>query len=241
MDLLACLAIDLQWTRMRHPALLHASFAEAAAAAPARRHEILAELAVDFSPYLSVLRLKRQFPDYDYSSGDELRNFIVERTSGEEHYTPHWLYDDRFYRSGVPDIDAAIRRGLEPFGYFHFLLHGMHERRRPHRLFDADWYLKIRGNIGTTPVFSDFVLYGIFEDLSPSALFDPEFYCSSYPDVRAEILRGVYSCSLEHFVTEGDQHGLVPSADWDDDYYLSHNPDVADGVAAGSFHSPFAY
>lgn len=238
MNLVACLSIDLDWTRRRHPAMVHSRFIEAAAD-PSRRRKILADLSADFSPYLSLDRLTRQFPDYDFSVGDELRKFLVARCSADTYCSPHWLYDDKFYRLEHLDIDAALRRGENDLGFFHFLVYGMHEGRRAHRLFDPSWYAKNCCNIGANQTFADFVTAGVFEDLPTSALFDPEFYRTLHPEVRTEILKGRYSCSLEHFIAEGAARRLVPSADWDGEFYLKCNPDVAEGLAAGLYPSPF--
>jgi GT2 family glycosyltransferase/glycosyltransferase involved in cell wall biosynthesis len=240
MDLLACLSIDLDWTRRRHPAVVHGRLVEAAAD-PSRRRQILADLSVDFSPYLSLDRLNRQFLDYDFSVGDELRDFLLGRCAADDYCSPQWLYDDRFYRLEHLDIEAALRRGEKALGFFHFLAYGMHEGRRGHRLFEPSWYCKNRGDISANQAFVDFVTGGVFEDLPTCALFDPEFYRTLYPEVRTEILNGRYSCSLEHFIDEGAARGLVPSADWDAEYYLKCNPDVADGIAEGIYSSPFAH
>jgi GT2 family glycosyltransferase len=238
MDLLACLSIDLDWTRLRHPAMLHGRLVEAVTD-PSRRRQILADLSVDFSPYLSLDRLKRQFPDYNFSVGAELRDFLVTRRSADKYCSPHWLYDDQFYRLAHLDIEAALRRGEKDLGFFHFLVYGVHEGRRPHRLFEPSWYCKNRGDIGANQAFADFVTAGLFEDRPTSVIFDPEYYRTLYPEVRTEILKGRYSCSLEHFIAEGADRGLAPSADWDAEYYLKYNTDVAEGIAAGDYASPF--
>jgi O-antigen biosynthesis protein len=136
-------------------------------------------------------------------------------------------------------IETALRRGDKDLGFFHFLVYGIQEHRRPHRLFEPSWYCKNRGDIGANPAFADFVTAGVFEDRPTCALFDPEFYRTLYPEVRAEILKGRYSCSLEHFIAEGAARGLIPSADWDGEYYLRCNPDVEAAIAADATSSPF--
>jgi O-antigen biosynthesis protein len=226
------LSIDLNWAARRHGAMPHPPFAEAAQAAADVRRRLLQEAGVDFSPFVSVRRLSDQYPDYDFSSGEFLIDFIESRLPTSAWASPHWLFDGRFYGGLYPEPHGSKR-----VGYFGFLLSGVYQSRRPHPLFNQEWYASRRTAPDGNPAFFHFLLEGIFDDLSPTPLFDPEFYRAMYPQVSAGIANGTYACSLEHFVCQGSAQGLLPSADWDPDYYLTQNPDVAEGAASGGYGS----
>jgi hypothetical protein len=173
------LDIDLAWIARRH-AKLGDDFAAAAAAMPDRRREILARLGVDFSPFVSVQWLRGQFPDYDFGAGAALITFLEERAAEAQPVSLHWLFDEHFYRAVYPAPEAKLGLAPQP-SYFEFLLSGMEKGRRPHRLFNPDWY-RTRFSVGQdVPAFEHFLREGIFEDWSPTPLFDPEFYRKTYP------------------------------------------------------------
>jgi GT2 family glycosyltransferase len=230
------LSIDLNWIEQRHGPRLHARFAKAIEAEAQFRRELLQDLGVDFSPFLSVRRLCNQFPDYDFSSGEDLIDFIDSRLQTSDCISLHWLFNAEFYAGRYGDSS-----GEEWVGYFEFLMLGSGQSRRPHPLFSSEWCARrCRVTRGDAP-FLHFLQTGIFDDLSPTPLFDPEFYQAFYPQVKAKIANGTYSCSFEHFLMEGSDQGLLPSADWDPDYYLANNSDVAEAVASGAHHSAFAH
>jgi hypothetical protein len=233
------LDIDPGWIARRH-ANLSDDLAAAATAAADRRREILARFGVDFSPFVSVRRLREQFPDYDFSSGDTLIAFLESRANRPEPASLHWLFDEKFYRTAYSE--PAVELGLAPQpSYFEFLLNGIDKGRRPHPLFNPDWYRTRLALPGDVPTFVHFLREGVFEDLSPTPLFDPEFYRARYPEVETAIHNGVYSCSLEHFILKGMDRGLSPRADWDSEYYLRQNPDVAEDVNTGRTRSAVSH
>ena len=95
------LDIDLGWIGRRH-ANLRDDLAAAAIAVPDRRCEILARFGVDFSPFVSVRRLREQFPDYDFSSAGALIAFLEGRATRAQPVSLHWLFDEVFYRTAYP-------------------------------------------------------------------------------------------------------------------------------------------
>jgi hypothetical protein len=224
------LDIDPAWIDRRH-ANLGGDLRVEPGPIPYGVSERLARLGVDFSPFVSVQSVRAQFPDYDCSTGAALITFLEERAAEAQAVSLHWLFDEQFYRAAYPDPEAKLGLALQP-SYFEFLLNGMKKGRRPHRLFNPDWY-RIRFSVPSDlPAFEHFLREGIFEDLSPTPLFDPEFYREMYPEVEIALRDGLYSCSLEHFILKGRDRGLAPSADWDHEYYLRRNPDVAEDVKA---------
>jgi GT2 family glycosyltransferase/glycosyltransferase involved in cell wall biosynthesis len=230
------LSIDLNWIAQRYGSRIYVRFAEAVEAAAEFRREFLQDLSIDFSPFVSVRCLCDQFPDYDFSSGEDLVDFIENRLPASEWISPHWLFDGKFYGSRYRESDSD-----KQVGYFEFLTLGGGQSRRPHPLFSPEWYARRCGVTSGAGTFFHFLQTGVFDDLSPTPLFDPAFYKAMYPHVGAKITNGTYSCSLEHFVIEGAEQGLLPSADWDPDYYLANNPDVAESVATGLQRSAFAH
>jgi GT2 family glycosyltransferase len=224
------LSIDLNWIAQRHGTRLHVLFAEAVEAATEFRRKFLQDLCIDFSPFVSVRCLRDQFPDYDFSCGEDLIDFIESRLPTSEWISPHWLFDGKFYASRCGDSNGDMR-----VGYFEFLMLCGGQSRRPHRLFSPEWYASHCDVTTSDEAFLHFLQTGAFHDLSSTPFFDPEFYRAMYPHVGADIANGTYLCSLEHFVAEGEAQGLSPSADWDPDYYLAQNPDVADTWNGSAF------
>ena len=108
------LGIDLRWVARRHPAI-H-SLSGVATATPDARRRLLQRAGVDFSPFVSVRRMCEQFPDYDFSSGAALIDFIEQRLPASKRVSPHWLYDEKFYSSLYSGSDNS-----EWARYFGFL------------------------------------------------------------------------------------------------------------------------
>ena len=213
----------------------HPPFADAAQATADVR-QLLQQAGVDFSPFVCVRRLCAQCPDYDFSFGEALIDFVESRLPTSDWVSVHWLFNEKFYHKMYVEPHNGKRAE-----YFEFLLSGAGQSRRPHPLFNQSWYTSRHPATDGTPAFFHFLRTGIFDDLSPSPLFDPKFYRAMYPQVSADIAKGTYACSLEHFIIEGADQGLLPSADWDPDYYLAQNPDVAKSLASGVHRSAFAH
>lgn len=229
------LDIDLGWTARRHKPGLQPLFVQATQAGAEAQRQLLKRSGRDFSPFISVRRMLDQCPDYDFSTGEALIEFIDRTVTDSQSVAPHWLFDEAFYDEQHPE-DENNKAKLR---YFEFLIYGVHQSHRPHPLFNNDWYRNACSLPKETSAFFHYLKEEMFKDVSPSPLFDPEFYRAMYPHVIKQITDRIYACSLEHFIMEGSDHGLLPSADWDPDYYLARYPDVTEEIAADNWRSPF--
>ncbi|MFV3129486.1 hypothetical protein [Niveispirillum sp. KHB5.9] len=118
------------------------------------------------------------------------------------------LFDENFYRTQNPDVDAAIKAGHLASGKDHFLAYGQFEGRNPNILFDSAFYLAKNPDIaaavrsGNTTAWRHFQDYGWKEGRDPSAFFDTSDYLATHRDVA---LVGVNP--LDHFLLYGVNEG----------------------------------
>lgn len=99
---------------------------------------------------------------------------------------PRWramagLFDRDFYLSKYPDVAAA---GVNPFR--HYIEHGAEEGRKPHPLFDHDFYLLScpEARHGAEPSIFHFL-----RQARPGGNPHPLFDCESYLRARPEVVR----------------------------------------------------
>jgi hypothetical protein len=119
-----------------------------------------------------------------------------------------------------PDIVASAVNPL-----FHFANSGGKEGRRPHPLFQTDWYLREYPDVtksGVNPLY-DYLTAGANKQRNPNPLFDSEWYLSQYPEVAAA---GVNP--LIHYATRGAYEGCNPSPFFDSKSYLAAHPGLAE-------------
>ncbi|GAJ29192.1 glycosyltransferase [Acidomonas methanolica] len=86
------------------------------------------------SPYFDTDWFIRAYPDVleEVRHGDWksiLHQYLGTRNEGR--YDPSRFFSERFYVESNPDLSDAIASGRFISGYEHFLLYGIHERRRP--------------------------------------------------------------------------------------------------------------
>jgi hypothetical protein len=102
------------------------------------------------------------------------------------------LFDAAFYLQRYPDVRRA---GMNPL--WHYLRHGAAEGRKPHRLFEPDYYLSCcpEARSSTNPLLHFIQTGGRLG--SPHPLFDCHAYLEAHPDVAR---RGVNP--LLHYVRQ---------------------------------------
>lgn len=123
------------------------------------------------------------------------------------------LFDRAFYLRKYPDLVAA---GVDPLR--HYLRYGAAEGRKPHPLFDPDYYLlrnpKARGCANPLAHFFE---EGGRRGMSPHPLFDCESYLRAHPDAVASGANPLVHSLLENrkrargtpFAVEGSQFGCA--------------------------------
>lgn len=125
-------------------------------------------------------------------------------------------FDQVWYLETYPEVASA---GASPL--VDYLVGGAELGRRPHPLFDADWYR--RENFaeltatGLTPL-EHFVRRGAALGRNPHPLFDIAHYVAQSPNLDPG------EDPLSHYVREGWSLGLSPHPLFDPDWYLDRAP-----------------
>lgn len=128
------------------------------------------------------------------------------------------LFDGPFYLRKYPDLSAAGVKPLRHYLLCHYLRYGAAEGRKPHPLFDPDYYL--RRNPQARDAGSPLVHFlekGGASGMSPHPLFDCEAYLRAHPEavgVNPLVHHVVHSLLQDRkrapripFATEGSQFG----------------------------------
>ncbi len=129
------------------------------------------------------------------------------------------LFDPDFYLSLSPDVAKA---GMDPLD--HYMLAGAHESRRPHPLFDVDWYIleqQPKLDVRRINPVLHYLEQGAASGRDPSPWFNTAWYAAHHPDCLT-----AYETPLSHFLQHGHL-GLAPSIYFDGAQYLRENEDVA--------------
>lgn len=160
------------------------------------------------------------------------------------------LFDETYYRSQNPDVDAAVSSGEFVYGFEHFVKFGIAEGRDPSYYYDEDFYLAsnpdVVAAIGSGAFSSGlqhYLLHGHRngENRTPSELFPANDYLTNNPDVFAAVERGEFASGFSHYIEFGAAEGRLNTLLFEEDYYLERYGDVATSVAAGEFQSGFEH
>jgi 2',3'-cyclic-nucleotide 2'-phosphodiesterase (5'-nucleotidase family) len=157
------------------------------------------------------------------------------------------LYDETYYLSENPDVQAGVNDGVFESGYEHYTRFGLFEGRDPSTLYDEAFYLAqnpdVAGGVNMGIFQSGFEHYATFGQLErrdPSAIFDELDYLNNNPDVMNGIAANQFRSGFEHYLRHGLYEGRLPLLSlYDETYYLTQNPDVAEGVADGLYIDGF--
>ena len=127
------------------------------------------------------------------------------------------LFDRNYYAATCHSVSAKV------FPLLHFLLVGAFEGRKPHPLFDTEFYLRRYPEIAASDVnpLVHYLALGGVEGRQPHPLFDAQYYLARYADVREA---GVNP--LLHFVRHGAFEGRKPHPLFQPDYYLRRYPEA---------------
>jgi glycosyltransferase involved in cell wall biosynthesis len=126
------------------------------------------------------------------------------------------LFDEALYLRNSPD---AIGQGTP---VQHYLTRGWREGRRPHALFDGDWYRRQNPDVVINPLVH-FLKIGRYEYRDPNPFFNMRWYTAMNPDVALSGLD-----PLTHFIRIGAARLADPSPAFNISFYLDQNPDVAE-------------
>jgi O-antigen biosynthesis protein len=139
-----------------------------------------------------------------------------------EQFSPHWLFDEQFYRHDNADITDAIRAGALRCGFEHFIRSGQYEAHRcPHPLFNRFFYAEQNNIAPEQAMFTHFALIGHAKNLSCTPLFDEDWYADNYRQ-HVNFYTGLGKpcvTAFQHFLMYGMAEGFAPLPDFDSDYY----------------------
>jgi capsular polysaccharide biosynthesis protein len=131
------------------------------------------------------------------------------------------IFDEAYYRARYSDIP-------EGYGAFdHFVHHGVHENRRPHLLFDPEFYRLTYGKFlkPGENLFAHYMTTGWKKGFNPHPYFSVSHYLSRYREVRKSGME-----PLTHYLREGWRQNHSPHPLFDTGFYTDLYPDV---IAAG--------
>ena len=135
-----------------------------------------------------------------------------------------YLFDRDFYSQRYQAGDGGrASAGLDP--YLEYLLDGASKWRRPHRLFNSQYYAEKIGAREGQHLFAQY-LYEGGDPVSPTPLFDSEFLSRNVSGCGGGGAERQFTDGLHHFLLYGASEGKSPSSDWDPDYYIESNADV---------------
>jgi GT2 family glycosyltransferase len=172
--------------------------------------------------------------------------------SGFAHYlatgfldrSPHWLFAERFYLAGNPDL---TRTRLDEAGfvnaYDHYVAAGDREFRAAHLFFNPRIYAAAHpgADFSQSGPFAQFLAAGCTAGTTMrlSWYFDPDWYMAAYPQIADSISRGEVSCALQHYLYNPTPRAHDPSAYFSEDFYTSMHVDVNPAIDNGQFRNGY--
>jgi SAM-dependent methyltransferase len=166
---------------------------------------------------------------------------------GHRTLAPHWLFaGEQYYRDQNPGLTEEIADAAN--GYDHFLRLGARDSRKGHPFFDPAIYqshvdpvaASESADVGPFLHFLDRIESGLYE-VRASQYFDPHWYLGRYPDVASAIRRGIWRCSLHHYLTNDTPTKFDPIPGFSEAEYLRSYPDIAAAVYRGRFRNGYAH
>ena len=167
---------------------------------------------------------------------------------GHRGVSPHWLFDDALYADLYEDMTLEILDAHGCYGrYDHYLRSGQRERRMGHFLFDGMFYRERAIEAGAQPDEIDgpgpyvhfLATLDGGDELAPSVYFDPAWYVEHHPGAKADILRGRYSCAIQHYLTNEAPEGFDPVPHFSERFYRRRYPDIAASIEAGLYRNAY--
>lgn len=177
--------------------------------------------------------------------------------SGFDHYcrngyqsrSPHWLFDELFYRLNAADLtDEGLAAQGVANGYGHYLRHGDREGRSGSPFFDPTLYAaQLRAADG--PALGDDAPFQAFlrrldtdlPELRTTRHFDPIWYRSRYPEAAEGLAAGRWHSALHHYLTNDTPMAYDPLPLFSERDYLARYPDIAAAVEAGHWRNGYRH
>lgn len=156
------------------------------------------------------------------------------------------LFDEHWYDTHYPNVEAAIQAGKIATGYDHYIEYGQYEGYSPSPYWDEAYYLQENPDVaaavkaGTiSSGFMHFYLYGQYENRPGLLYFNTSYYLETNPDVAAAVQAGTVTSAFEHFVLYGQYEGRSPMLYFNSVLYDQDNQDILPYVTGEIFSSDF--
>lgn len=163
--------------------------------------------------------------------------------------SPHWLFDEFFYRARYADLtEACLAADGAVNGYDHYLRHGDRSGRSGHPLFDpatyraqldpADWR--------TAEAQGCFTHY--LQSLSPNhperrttIYFDPSWHAAAWQRAAATDDPDRWLGALHHYLGNSTPADYDPLPEFSERYYLGRYADAANAVKSGRYRNGYEH
>jgi len=155
--------------------------------------------------------------DWRRRSPDPLSDYL--RFGAAEGWAPHPLFHGKSYIEFYDDLSRD-----RPNPLLHYLEHGGRgtERRKPHLLFDPEFFLSQITDPPDVPHLQHFLTMPLDQLADPHPLFDCQYYLAQRPELVAA---GVNP--LLHYMLSPAGQGANPHPLFDEAFYLAQRPELA--------------
>lgn len=156
-------------------------------------------------------------------------------------HSPNPYFDEQWYRLCHPEVAVAIASGELASGFSDYCK-SPDDGRKPHWLFDAEYYVGNGGPAaGHANAYDGFLKLGDAAGFRPSVFFDPRTYLASLPaaEQRSALRIGCYRYVLSRRLPGSPEPNLSPF--FDPVWYLRQYPDAAVAVLRRKVPSALAH
>jgi GT2 family glycosyltransferase len=162
------------------------------------------------------------------------------------HTSPHWLFNEAYYRQRYDLTDEILANDSAANGYDHYLRYGCKENRIGHRLFDPAAYraqLDPKEAVAADAIGA-FIHYlrhieARGPELPVSPYFSPTWYLRRYPTVAQAVAKGDWLCALHHYLGNDAPAKFDPLEEFSEAFYLERYPDVATTTGPNSWRNGY--
>jgi GT2 family glycosyltransferase len=164
------------------------------------------------------------------------------------HTSPHWLFNEAYYRQQYDLTDEVLANDSAANGYDHYLRYGCKEDRIGHRLFDPATYRAQldpaeRAAADAAGTFIHYLRHieARGPELPVSPYFSATWYLRRYPTVAETVAKGDWLCALHHYLANDAPAKFDPLEEFSESYYLSRHPDVATMTGPNSWRNGYEH
>lgn len=163
--------------------------------------------------------------------------------------SPHWLFDEVFYRTRYLDLteDYLASRDLVN-GYDHYLRYGDQSGRSGHILFDPTLYvteLTDRGRqaAAESGCFTHYLRSLPMQSPEPrtTIYFDPSWHMAAWEQEEEPDESREWLCALHHYLCNDTPTAFDPLREFSERYYLGRYGDVAEAVESGKYRNGYEH